>query len=366
MFSIKRCNIQKDLRSFLSALEREKELITFDEEIDWKYETGEKTRNLQASPATSKALLFRNVKDYPGYRILTNGLGSFSRIALALGLEPDTQYKDIVTIFKKRFSNPQEPILVKDSPTNDCITAGSDVNLFNLPVPLWSTVDGGRFLGTWHLNVTKDIDTGIRNIGIYRMMLLNSRQTTVSFSANSHIAAHIRKSEEKGKPLEMAVVIGADESIIMAAAAGLPYGYDEYFIAGGLMEEPVELVPCRSISLEVPARAEIVIEGKILPGKKARDGPFLDYTGMPSVNPEASIFETTCVRQRTNPIFRGAAIGPPGSEDHLVFSILSRINAVDFHGSRRKKIIQNYLLKFKLFKAFQFAGNYRKLMNRNV
>lgn len=243
-------------------MEREKELITFEEEVDWKYEIGEKTRNSQASPYLSKALLFKNVKDYPGYNVLTNGLGSFSRIAIALGLSPNTKYKDIVTIFKERFSHPQEPILVKNGPVNKNITEGLDINLFNLPVPLWSKIEGGRFIGTWHLNVTKDIETGIRNVGIYRMMLLNSRQATISFTTNSHIASHVRKSEKEGIPLEMAVVIGVDESIIMAAAAGLPYGYDEYCIAGGLMQEPVELIPCNCVSLEVPANAEIVIEGK--------------------------------------------------------------------------------------------------------
>ena len=143
----------------------------------------------------------------------------------------------------------------------------------------------------------------------------------------------------------MAVAIGADEVLIMAASAAFKRGVDEFRPAGGLKTGPVELVKCQTVDLEAPASAEIIIEGNILPGRRVSEGPFLDYQGMPNANPAASVFEATCMMFRDNPVFRGAAIGLPGAEDHILFSLLSSAGLLDFHGSRVKWKFQNFMFE---------------------
>jgi UbiD family decarboxylase len=344
------------LRHFISRLETEGELVRINEEVDWKYEIGEKTRLTQKSDLKPPALLFENVKGYQGHRILTNGLSSYSKIAIALDLPPLTPFKDIVKAFMQRISNPVQPVMINDGSVTKNILLEKDIDLMRLPVPWWSKEDGGRYIGTWHLNITKDPETGVRNIGIYRMQLLGPRTTAISISPKSHLAVHLSKAEKENKPLDMAVAIGVDENLIMAAAASPPYGIDEYCLAGGLNQRTVELIRCHTVDLEVPASAEIVIEGKILPKLKIKEGPFLDYSGIPRIDSNALVFEVSCLMYRDNPIFRGATIGTPAGEDHLLFSLLSHAGYLDFHGSRIRQKIQNILLQRSLFKSFQFLG----------
>jgi hypothetical protein len=108
--------------------------------------------------------------------------------------------------------------------------------------------------------------------------------------------------------------------------------------------------------MEVPAEAEVVLEGKILPGMRVKDGPYLDYAGIPSVNPVAYLFEVTALSWRDKPVFRGMAVGRPGAEDHQLFTILSRLGLLDFHGSRIRRKLQNALVKRKFFRSFQWTG----------
>lgn len=216
-----------------------------------------------------------------------------------------------------------------------------------------------------HLNITKDPETELGNVGIYRMQILGPRRTTISFSQNSHIGIQYKKAESKGKPLEMAVAIGVPETHIMAAAAVLPYGVDEFSIAGGLNQSPAKLTKCLTVNLEAPASAEIVIEGKILRGQRVKDGPFMDYSGIPKSDPRAHVFEAAALMFRDNPIFRGAAIGVPSSEDHLLFSLLSKVNLLDFHGSRVRRSLQNLLIRNGLFRSFQVIGWVRQLLRGN-
>ena len=235
-------------------------------------------------------------------------------------------------------------------------TVGPNVGNQRLCAWWWSEKDGGRYIGTWHLNITKDPENGSRNVGVYRMQLLDPRRTSISISDKSHLSYHLEKAERKGVSLPMAVAIGVNESLLMAAAAALPFGVDEFDIAGGLQQRSIELIKCQSVDIEVPADAEIVIEGNIIPDEHVQDGPFFDYAGIPDINSRANIFEVTGLMHRNNPIFRGTAIGNPGAEDHLLYSILAYLDLIDFHGSRSRQKIQNILLRKKYFKLFQAAG----------
>ena len=329
------------------------------EAVHWRFDIGTVARE------TRTPLLFENVEGCPSQRVFTNGLCDTTTIGLALGLELGATRKTLVAEAKKRIATPIKPRLVETAPVLDNIAQARDVNLLKLPVPQWSNCDGGRYLGTWHINVTKDPETGSRNIGVYRMQLLGPKHATVSASPGSHLSQHIAKASKEGRPLPMAVAIGVSEVVVIAAAAGYPDGMDEYDLAGGLQQEPIQLMSCHTVNLEVPAHSEIVIEGLIQPGVCVQDGPYFDYTGKPNTNPNAFLFEATHLMLRSNPIFRGTAIGVAGAEDHQLFAFLAELNLVNFHGSRVKQAVQNVLLKRRLFRTFQLVGKMGALVRGN-
>jgi 2,5-furandicarboxylate decarboxylase 1 len=337
------------LREFISALAKAGFLNCVSEQVDWRVQIGRMSRQ------SDSPMLFESVKDYPQWKIFTGSFSQLPFIAMSLGLEAGISRRELVLELRKRLTGPLPPVLLEQKAA-DFFPAGETVNIYDLPVPQWSEIDAGRYVGTWHVNITKDPDTRVRNLGIYRMQILNENQTTVSVSPRSHLAMHMEKAERAKRPLEMAVAIGVAEPIIMAGAAALPYGTDELAVAGGLMSRPVEVVRCRTVDLEVPANSELVLEGKILPGERVNDGPYLDYAGIPSVNPKAYLFQVTAISWRDQPIFRGMAVGRPGAEDHQLFVLLARIGLLDFHGSRIRRALQDVLIRRRLFRLFQWSG----------
>ena len=353
-----RASARGDLRHFIQVLADAGQLVRVREEIDWRFDLGRMTRQ------SGTALLFENIKGYPDQRVFTNGLRDTRSIALALGLEPATAWKTLIKEAKKRVDAPLKPMLVKTGPVLENIVPASGINLLQLPVPQWSNFDGGRYIGTWHINVSKDPETGSRNVGVYRMQLLGPKQATVSASPRSHLSQQVAKAEKGGQPLPMAVAIGVSETVVMAAAAAYPDGMDEYDLAGGLQQQAVHLISCRTVNLEVPAQSEIVIEGFIQPGVRVQDGPYFDYTGKPNTNPNAFLFQATQLMFRSNPIFRGTSIGASGAEDHQLFAFLAELNLVDFHGSRVKQRVQSLALKQRLFRTFQLLGKMGTLLHQ--
>src|SRR5579872_1962648 len=351
---------KRNLRQFIQALADAGQLVRVREEIDWRFDLGRITRQSQT------ALLFENVKSYPGQRVFTNGLRNPISIGLALGLESGVDRMALIKDARKRIARPVRPRLIETGPVLENIVPTCDINLLELPVPQWSNFDGGRYIGTWHINVSNDPETGVRNVGVYRMQLLGPKQATVSASPRSHLAKQVAKAEKRGQPLPMAVAIGVSEAVVMAAASAYPDGMDEYDLAGGLLQEAVQLISCHTVNLEVPAEAEIVIEGFIQPNVRVPDGPYLDYTGKTNTNPNAFLFEATQLMFRNNPIFRGTSIGTPGAEDHQLFAFLAELDLVDFHGSRVKQGVQNLLLKLRMFRAFRLAGKMGAYLSENA
>jgi UbiD family decarboxylase len=344
------------LRDFIAALDERGKLKRVYEEVNWKYEIGAIARGAETS------LLFEKIRDYPNRRLFTNGLVDYSSIALAIGIQDkELGFGKLDEAIRRSFGNPIEPILVESSSvTENCITQGIDLEV--LPVPWWSDIDAGRYIGTWHLNISRDPETGSRNIGVYRMQIIESNQTTVSVSPHSHLAIQIKKAERKDEALPMAVAIGVDERLMISAASAPAYGIDEYALAGGLAGGPIKLMRCLTQPIEVPADSEIVIEGFIPPGVRVQDGPFLDYAGIPSTNPHAHLFEVSALLFRNDFIFRGTAVGRPGAEDHQLYSVLARIGMADFHGSRTRHLAQTFLLRRRAFRLFQLTGRIGKLV----
>jgi len=353
-------NVPNDLRSFIQQLENSGQLFRISREVDWRYELGELTRN------ESKPLLFENVKNYPGQQVFTNGLIHRSTIAMALGLEAATSRKELIRELRSRISIPIAATHVQTGPAFENVWTGAQIDLLKLPVPHWNRCDAGRYIGTWHVNISREPTHGTYNLGVYRMQVLGATQATISTSPKSHLGMQFAKAEAQGKPLEVAVVIGASEAVFIAAAAGYPCGKDEYELASALQQQPVQLVRCQTIDVDVPANSEIVIEGSLRPGARVLDGPYFDYAGKATSNPRAYLFEVSRISFRNNPIFRGAVVGHPQAEDIQLFSVLSEVGLFDFHGSRLRRALQIVFLKEGLFRAFQLAGRIGPAMLRRT
>lgn len=341
-----------DFRDYLKLLNAHGMIKNIDHEVQWKYEIGDISRKNK-----KKAILFNKIHGYNEFKLFTGGFSSYQNIALLFGLPIDSNRKSIVKEIQKRVLTSHSPKLTEVNKADYISRIGKDVNLYELPVPWWHRSDGGRYIGTWHINVSNDPVSGRRNIGVYRMQIKGRNYATVNVSPLSHFAQHIKNAEKEKKDLPTAVVIGVNEVIVMAAAANYPYGKDEYNLAGAMSKKSVLISKCSTIDIDVPADAEIILEGVIRNGVRLKDGPFYDYSGKINVNPNALCFEVHAIRAKRDAIFRGMAVGAPGAEDHLLFSILSKLNLVDFHGSLVRQKIQNYFLEREMYRLFQLAGN---------
>jgi UbiD family decarboxylase len=340
----------RGLRGFIHQLDSIGKLVRIAEAVDWKFEIGRRTR------ASRLPLLFEAIRDYPGQQVFTNGLSDRESIGLALGFDPGTSLKTIVSECRERLRKPIPPRFVPLPSLLKNVAAGPEVDLTSFAVPHWSELETARYIGTWHINVSRDQETGQSNVGVYRMQILNPTQATISASAGSDLMLHLAKAELEGESLPAVVAIGVPEAVVMAGGASCPPGMNEFELAGALRQEPVEVFIGPATGLEVPASSEIVIEGSITPNVRVQDGPYFDYCGIPNTNPNAVLFEASRVISRNNPIFRGSAIGMPGAEDHQLFAFLAQLNLVDFHGSRIKQQLQNFLWKHQYFRALQWSG----------
>ena len=302
-----------DLRSFIKRLEEEGELARIKVEVDWKYELGAIARKTYGIPS-NPALLFEKVKDYK-MSVFTSGLATFRRIAIALGLDPDTDEKTLIQTYVERIGKPLKPVIVKDGPCKENKIFGKNVNVLKFPVPWWGEKDGGRYIGTWHQVVTRDPDTGWTNVGTYRMMVHEANICGIMLSAFQHAGMMYAKYKQMNKPMPIAITIGNDPVFSLVSSAPFPANVNEWEMAGALRGKPVEMVKCETLDLEVPAYSEIVLEGEVNLTDLRQEGPFGEHTGyygggvlkLPTV-------KINCITHRNDPIFRGSAVGVPITE----------------------------------------------------
>lgn len=308
-----------DLREFIGRLKLEGELSEISPEVDWRYEVGGIVR--KALDLQGPALLFKKVKDYDS-PLFTSGLATYSRLSLALGLSRNEALERIVSEFRERIKNPMRTSRVEKAPCKENILKGDEVDLLRFPVPLWQKGDGGRYLGTWHGVVTRDPETGWTNAGMYRTMIHDRKTLGILIARDQHIGLHYEKYRRTNSSMPVAIVIGMDPALPLAFLTPLPAHMSEYDFAGGLRGKAVDLVKCETVDLEVPASAEIVIEGEIPPKERKAEGPFGEwmghYGGKPGPRP---VIHVHCVTHRNNPIFRGTLEGKPINEDHICTSV---------------------------------------------
>jgi 4-hydroxy-3-polyprenylbenzoate decarboxylase len=329
----------KSHRDYLEALEKNGEVVRIEKEVDWNLEAGAITR--RCYEIRERSPLFLNIKDYPGFSMHGAPIGNYRRLAIAMGLDPDSSIKDISEEYERRMSSPIKPILVSNGPCKENIMKGDDVDLFKFPAPMVHDGDGGRYIATWHFIITKDIDSDWINWGMYRQMLHNRKYMGGLVLPGQDIGRMYQKYEKANKPMPFATVIGPDPLSAVASTASAGIGDSEADLAGGLREEPVELVKCETVDLYVPAHAEIIIEGYLLPKVRLEEGPFGEYTGYrTSPRIPRPVYEVTCITYRNNPIVPLANMGTPIDDCDILTSItwksdakkaLSKLPVIDVH-----------------------------------
>ena len=252
--------IAKDNREFLDQLEKAGEAIRIKQEVDWDCEAGAIVR--RACEIGAPAPFFQKIKDYPGHRMAGGLLSTPKRIAILLGMDLNSSIRQLIDEFAERKKNRIKPVLVKDAPCQQNVAMGKDVNLSMFPIPMVHDGDGGRYI-TWHALINKDPDTGWVNWGMYRDMVHNEHLVGCLALPHSDAGRIMAKYEWKGEGMPFAIAIGLPPACAFTAACSLGAGVSEVEVAGALQGEPVELVKCKTVDLEVPAYSEIVLEGHV-------------------------------------------------------------------------------------------------------
>lgn len=300
----------RDLRGWIAMLEAEGELKRVTAQVDWNEEISQIIRKVYAQ--NGPALLFENIKDHKNTRctkLFVNGLGTDSRMNLMLGLPKDTPVAETIRTMKDRTKKPVKPVIVNTGPVKQNIVKGKDVDLFQFPVPKWHPDDAGRYINTFYSAVTKDPDTGQLNAGIYRGMILSKNKIGVLLVPQKDWGITYSKYQSMGKHMPVAFVYGWDPALLAVACA--PFTGSEYDLAGALRQEPVELVKCETSDIEVPASAEIVVEGTISPDPSTYEveGPFGEASGFYGEARKRPVAAISCITYRNDPIYRGGYVG---------------------------------------------------------
>lgn len=303
----------------MARLEENGELQRITAEVDWDREIGTVSRLVLER--RGPALLFEAIRGYRqgrSTRLFTGGLGSRARLALALGLPSDVSNRDLVRYTMQKNREAVPPVLVSGGPVKEQIVRGEDVDLTEFPVPRWHWRDGGRYIHTFSAIVTRDPDSRQMNVGIYRGMIGRKNTTPMLLMKGvQHWGQHFARWAARREPMPVACVIGWDPIMAFLAGSPLPADVCEWDAMGAYRGAPAELVRCETVDLEVPATAEIVIEGFITddPATWEPEGPFGEFTGFVSEGPlPRPTMRVTCVTHRRDPILRGSLEGTlPGS-----------------------------------------------------
>ena len=371
-----------DLTDFLSDLDKRRLLARVPEPVSPDLEIAAVTDRACKLPGGGPALLFEKPTGFD-IAAVTNLYGSNERMCLALGVKTlDDLAKEIDELMTPQMPEgiidalkmlpmvgrlrDLMPKTVKDAACQEVVSRDGTLDAFPI-LKCWPD-DGGKFI-TFPLVFTKDPETGMRNIGTYRMQVFDGRTTGMHWQRHKGGAQHYRVAERLGRRLEVAVALGAEPVLPYCATAPMPEGLDELLLGGFLSRRRIELVKCVTVDLEVPASSHIVLEGYVEPGERRREGPFGDHTGLYSQPDDFPVFHLTCVTHRKKPTYLTTVVGVPPMEDYYLGLASERIflpmirktlpEIVDMHFPA-EGIFHNLVL-VSIDK--RYPGHARKIMN---
>jgi 2,5-furandicarboxylate decarboxylase 1 len=302
----------QSIRGHLARLEAAGELMRVAKQIDpdetlsavgWK-----------AFAELGKSCLFENVKDAPGWRVVSQIVANRRKWGIALGVPEE----DVVRVMSERIGRPIPPVMVERdrAPVREVIELGTEIDLRKIPAMWTSERDPGRYIAAG-MCIIKDPETGLRNMSIHRAQIVASDRTGYLICPRQALKI-FAMYEKLGRPMQAAMVIGAHPLLAFAAGYVAPYGEDELGVAGGLIGEAIRLVKCETVDLEVPAEAELVLEGELVPGEMTEEGPFGEVTGTYAQEGSTPLFRVKAVTRRKDPIFYAMQCGLPPSDTHSI------------------------------------------------
>ncbi len=333
----------KSLKDYIDRLEREGELIRVSTSVDSELEITEITDRVSKSAGGGKALLFESTST--NFPIVVNMMGSERRIAMALGVDRAEELTVRIDALLREATSPKNTIWDKlrtlplladmsqwlpstSTSRGECqevVMRGQEVDLSKLPILKCWSCDGGRFITLPMVN-TINPDTGQRNVGMYRMQVLDKNRTGMHWHIHKTGARHFESYRERGERMAVSVAIGGDPVYTYAATAPMPDNMDEYLLAGFLRRSKVKLVKCITNDIYVPSDCDFVLEGYVDPAEeRVVEGPFGDHTGFYSLQDLYPIFHVTAITHRRDAIYPATIVGVPPQEDAYIAIATERI-----------------------------------------
>ena len=297
-----------DFREFLGFLETEGELLRIREEVDPKFGIAAYIR--KTSDVQGPALYFEKVKG-SSMPVVGALFATQRRLHLALGVSNQEQ---AVKKLIESMRNPIAPVLVQDGPCKEIVYKGDDIDLGKLPVPTYSSKDAGPYI-TMGLVISRDPETKARNLAIYRLQIKGKKKIGI---LSQQLSLQLSRAEAKNQGLPVAIALGTSPELLIGSQWRAPYGVDELELACGIHGSPIELTKAATVDLEVPASAEIVIEGVIAPNEREIEGPFGEFTGYYQPASPKPVIEVTAITHRKRPIFLAGLTGMPTTDNHVL------------------------------------------------
>jgi UbiD family decarboxylase len=314
-----------DLRTWLNEVDKLGQLMTV-ENVHWDLELSTLTEIINERSKTRPAILFDRIKDYPqGYRVAANLVSSVGRLALTLGMKAGMSDMDFVQAWRQQVKKitPIPAKTVSTGPLFENVKEGKEINVFKFPVPRWHELDGGRYIGTDDLVITRDPEEDWVNVGTYRIMVHGPDRLGLHMSPGKHGRVHKDKYHARGKPLPIAVSFGHHPINFVFASTDVPNRVNEYDYAGGVLGSPLEVVKGPLTGLPIPADAEMAIEGEVAADDVLPEGPFGEWTGYYASNqPAVPVIQIKALYFRNDPILCGFPLLKPSAGDNIHFSLM--------------------------------------------
>ena len=313
-----------DLRGFIEMLEAEhpEQLVRITKEVDPVFGVSGILERLEAD-GRFPLVIFENVKG-SAIPLVTNVHADFERLRLALGMAAGNQ-KDFLAECAARQANPIPPETVPDGPVQEMVMTGDEVDVTELPICTYHEKDAGKFI-TAGLALMRDPVTGINNLGIYRHMVHEKNLLGIQVSETSDGNIIWKKYEQRGEPCPIAIVIGHHPAVFIGSLCFSSLDTDELGLAGGMLQRPLPMVPCKTIPLEVPADAEIVLECVTRPGERRAEAPFGEFAGTYGPERMNPVLEIKAITRRHEPLYQNAFVG---HAENLLLSGLIRIPFIE-------------------------------------